>query len=92
MSNRSRLRKFTHKPIKDPFDNDERGQAKAFRRVFESDDGQKVLDSLIFDMDMQHPNLAQTEYQCGFNAGKQYFVHHIMAALSAEFEEVEEDD
>lgn len=91
MNNRDRLRKFVHKPIDDPFKSEEE-QAKAIRKVFSSDEGQKVLDSLIYDMDCQKANLPHTEFQYGFNCGKQYFVHHIVSALTSTFKEAEDND
>jgi uncharacterized membrane-anchored protein len=93
MSNQ-RLDKYTFKPIKPPYDS-ERDQSIAYKRLFETDDGAKVLESLIIDTDYHKPDLPAGQdvtAQLAFNAGKRYVINHILSALSAEYITNEEEN
>lgn len=84
----NRLDKFKFKDLKTPFNSD-RDQANCYKRLFGSDDGQRVLDSLMLDTDYHKPDLPSGQdvgIQLGFNAGKRYVINHILSAMSAEYE------
>lgn len=88
-----RLSKFAYREIKPPFKDDKK-QAEAFRELFSSDLGSKVLDSLILDMDYHKPDFpggVDVTAQLGFNAGKRYVINHILSAITSQFEAVEEE-
>ncbi len=90
----SRLDKLAYRPIKPPF-SDEREQSIAFKRLFETDSGKRVLDSLILDMDYHKPDLPagqDVNAQLAFNAGKRYVVNHILTSLAAEYTTNEEQN
>ncbi len=90
----SDIKVFKRIPIKEPF-LDEKEQSKAYKELFSSPLGQKVLDSFMFDVDYHRPDLpkgADVNAQLAFNAGKRYLVNHILTALSTQYEGSEEVD
>ena len=77
-----------------PFKSDE-AQARAIKDLFSTGRGQNVLNSLILDCDYTRPELprqSENAYNVGFDAGKRYFINHILHAMAVEYEDVKEGD
>lgn len=90
----SEINTFKRIPFQTPFSN-EKEQAKAYRELFSSELGQKVLDSFLLDVDYHKPDMPKgTDVGCqlAFNAGKRYIVNHILHALAARYEEGADDN
>ena len=89
-----RLEKFLFREIESPFTTDKE-QSSVFKRLFTSVDGEKVLDSLILDMDYHKPDLPvgqDVAMQMAFHNGKRYVINHILSAIRAEYDKIEDDN
>lgn len=88
----SDINTFKRIPFGEPFAN-EAEQSKAYKKLFSTELGQKVLDSFIIDVDYYRPDLPKgndVAAQLAFNAGKRYLVNHILHAMSSAYEVEEE--
>ena len=77
-----------------PFKN-EREQANAIKSLFGTPHGENVLNSLILDCDYTRPELprqSENAFNVGFDAGKRYFINHILHAMAVEYEDIKEDE
>ncbi len=86
-----RLKHFAYKPLKEPFP-DEKLAASAYKKLFGDSFGAKVLDQLMIEMEYTRPDLPASHEQMAFNAGKKYVINHILHALSAQYEKIEDDE
>lgn len=89
-----RLDRFLYKEIPPPFKT-EAEQTDAFRSLFQSALGEKVLEQLILDTDYHKPDLpagVDVLAQLAFNMGKRYVINHIISCIAAEYQGEQEDD